>query len=244
MLIVGLLALPLLAGTFVSTGWSWGWDYLHRVPILWPCALLALTMVFCVPPLARCFLSFWDQLGSRFGRTRLAGPLVLALLSVAVFAAFPIATRIYGDSHTILRRHAAADLSVHLKELVSLGILTRGSAVFLLHDLLERLTGLTYERCYMVLSILCGGIFVFAHLRLAASLQGVVGWGRLAIAWIGLTDGANQLFFSHIENYAVPRLFACLFLIALTRSILMPDSRPRRIVLFLPLILAIFFHLQ
>ncbi len=240
----GLLALPLAVGAFASTGWSWGWDHLHRVPVAWPVMLAALATALAIPSLSRRFLSACDTLGGGLARNRLAVPLAAAALAAAAFAAFPIATRAYGDSHTILLHHTPAALATHARQFVSLGVATRGAAVYLLHDVLERLTGLSYEHCFMALSILSGVIFVAAHLRLAATLPGLAGWARLAIAWLGLTDGANQLFFGHVETYAIPRLFACLFLMALTRTSLDPDRPTRRLFLWLPLVAAIALHLQ
>jgi hypothetical protein len=70
----------------------------------------------------------------------------------------------------------------------------------------------------MLVSVLCGGFFLFSHTRLAARIPGISPSVRTIILWLGLTDGGAQLFFGHVENYTVPRLFACLFLIDVTRS--------------------------
>lgn len=79
---------------------------------------------------------------------------------------------------------------------------------------------------YRLVSSLCGAAFVLLHLRLAATLPGLHGWARAAIAWLGLVDGANQLFFGHVENYTLPRLAATWFLISLAPLLLAPPERP------------------
>ena len=240
-----LLGAPLAAGAFVSTGWSWGWDHLHRVPAWWPLALAALLVLLVVPAARARFLAAVDRAGLQLARHPRALPLAIALAALALFLLRPIATLMYGDSQAILNHHAPGDLALHLRRVFSTDVQMRGAAVSLLHDVVERLTGLPYRACYRVVSALCGGLFVYAHLRLAATLPGLRGWARAAIAWLGLADGANQLFFGHVENYTVPRLLAALFLLAVVRSVLAPTAgRRRRWGLGAALAGAIVLHLQ
>lgn len=243
---VSLLAAPLVAGAFGSTGWSWGWDHLHRVPVAWPLALLLLAVALAVPGVSRRFLAAVDAAGDALARRPLLGPMLLGAAALAAFAMFPIATRMYGDSLTILNRHGPGDLDLHLRRLLDPGLASRGAAVALLHDMLERASGLSYEACYRLLSALCGGAFVFLHVRLAATLPGLRGWARAAIVWLGLVDGANQLFFGHVENYAVPRLLATVFLMLAARRLLAPPAppAPRRALALLPLAGAVVLHAQ
>ncbi|MBK8164873.1 MAG: hypothetical protein IPK64_02795 [bacterium] len=241
-----LLAAPLVAGAFGSAGWSWGWDHLHRVPGAWPLALLLLAVASGAPGVARRLLAAAEATGDALARRPLLGPALLAAAALAAFAALPIATRMYGDSLTILNRHGPGDLDLHLRRLLDPGLASRGAAVSLLHDVLERASGLSYETCYRLLSSLCGGAFVFLHVRLAATLPGLQGWARTAIVWLGLVDGANQLFFGHVENYAVPRLLATVFLVLAVRRLLVPPTAPtpRRALVLLPLAGAVVFHAQ
>lgn len=243
--VAALLGAPLVAGAFVSTGWSWGWDHLHRVPAAWPLLLLALLVALGVPGVRARFLALAEAGGEGLARRPVAVPLVIASVALALFLLRPIATLMYGDSQAILNHHTAGDLALHLKRVFSTDVQMRGAAVSLLHDGCERLTGLPYRTCYRLLSALCGALFVFAHLRLAATLPGLRGWARSAIAWLGLTDGANQLFFGHVENYTVPRLLAALFLLAVVRAVLAPPAAWRqRLGALAALAGAIVLHLQ
>ncbi len=222
------LGAPLAVGAFVSTGWSWGWDHLHRAPAWWTLALAALLVLLVAPAARARFLALVDRAGLLLARHPRALPAGIALAALALFLARPIATLMYGDSQAILNHHTAGDLALHLRRVFSTDVQMRGAAVSLLHDVCERLTGLPYPTCYRVVSALCGGLFVYAHLRLAATLPGARGWARTAIAWLGLTDGANQLFFGHVENYTVPRLLAALFLISVVRTLTAPRAGGRR----------------
>lgn len=223
-------ALPLLAGATLphSPGWSWGWDHAHRLGPLAAAVFIALASAVLLPPVRRAILGGATRLGGAMERSPERVALAAALCALAAFAAFPIATRIYGDSRYILDDHAATGMATHWRRLASFGVQSRGSAVFLLHDLIEKATGLSYERSFQLVSTLCGAIFVFAHARFAGRLRGVAGWARWTILWIGLTDGANQLFFGHVEIYTVPRLFACLFLMRVTGDLLARDPSMAR----------------
>ena len=241
-----LLGAPLAAGAFGSTGWSWGWDHLHRVPPAWTLALVALALALCAPPARRRLLAGMDAAGDRLERHPRRGPLLTAAAALVAFVAFPVATPMYGDTLAILNHHGPGDLSLHLARILEPGVATRGSAVALLHDVVERLSGLSYESCYRLVSALCGAVFVLLHLRLAATLPGLRGWARATIAGLGLVDGANQLFFGHVENYAVPRLAAAWFLVLLVPQLLAPPAPPsrRRALAYVPLGVAILLHAQ
>ncbi len=243
---VCLLGVPLVAGAFGTTGWSWGWDHLHRVPVAWPLALLALAAALCAAPWRARLLAMADAAGEGLERRPRLLPAIAAAAALATFLAFPIATRMYGDTLAILNHHGPGDLSLHLARVLEPGVATRGSAVALLHDVVERLSGLSYESCYRLVSALCGAAFVLLHMRLAATLPGLRGWSRATIAGLGLVDGANQLFFGHVENYAVPRLAATWFLVALVPRLLAPPAPPsaRRSLAYLPLVIAILLHWQ
>lgn len=243
---VALLGAPLAAGAFGATGWSWGWDHLHRVPAAWPVTLALLAAAVAVPAWRARLLTAWDAGGEVLARRSRLVPACAAMVALAAFLAFPIATRMYGDTLAILNHHGPDDLARHLGRVLEPGIATRGSAVALVHDLVERASGLSYLASHRLVSALCGAAFALLHMRLAATLPGLHGWARATIAWLGLVDGANQLFFGHVENYGLPRLAATWYLVSLAPILLAPPARPslRRVRAHLPLVLAVFLHWQ
>ncbi|MBK7190411.1 MAG: hypothetical protein IPH86_17515 [bacterium] len=196
------------------------------MPAAWPLGLALLSAVLCIPAWRRRFLSSWTASGDVLARHPLLFPVVVAAMALGAFLAFPVATRMYGDTLAILNHHGPDDLARHLGRVLEPGIATRGSAVALVHDLVERATGLSWLASYRLVSSLCGAAFVLLHLRLAATLPGLHGWARATIAWLGLVDGANQLFFGHVENYTLPRLAATWFLVSLAPLLLAPPERP------------------
>ncbi|MBD3160967.1 MAG: hypothetical protein GF346_02280, partial [Candidatus Eisenbacteria bacterium] len=145
-----LLAVPLAAGALFSAGGTWGFDHLHRLPVWVGAGLLLLTVAVWIPPGRRVVERAAGAIGRRLEAAPLRLPLLLALLGGALFALLPIATRIYGDSRYILDDHAPGNLMVHLEKMLTFGLLARGRAGFALHDLLSRLSGLTYEQTFQL----------------------------------------------------------------------------------------------
>jgi|GEM_PF-4439448 len=241
------LAAPLVVGAFVGGGWAWGWDHLHRAGPIWTVVLLALGAALWIPAISRRVDRWFERFGDAFTPGRGHAPAVLALLGLGAFAAFPIATRMYGDSKVIVDDHTPQHLAIYIDRMLSFGVLQRGSANFALHDVLSRLSGLSFEKTFMLLSVLCGGVFLLMYARMTARLPCLSGWARAVILWIAITDGANQMFFGHVESYIVPRLFEALFLIEVVRSLLGEPARPSRGARARTILwfgLAVIFHLQ
>jgi hypothetical protein len=238
------LAAPLVAGAFVSTGWSWGWDHLGRMGPLWSAIVLAIGAVVWVPRVRHELERAADRIGREMVHRPAAFSLACGVVAIVLFASFPIATRIYGDSRYILDDYRPTNLAVHVRRMLTFSLEARGTATFVLHELVASLLKISFERSYMLVSVVCGGIFVWAHARFAGSIPSRAAWARTAILWLGLTDGASQLFFGHVENYTIVRLFECLFLMEVVSDLLGTPSRGRRLRAVLWFVLAVFFHSQ
>lgn len=242
-----LLASPIVAGAFVAGGWAWGWNHLHYAGPVWTAALLLLGAALWIPPLSARMDRVFQSIGSWIQRGGLREAGIPALLGVAAFAAFPIATRMYGDSKVIVEDHTPQHLAIYIHRMLGFGVLQRGSANFAFHDVLSRITGMSFERTFMIVSVLCGGIFLFALARLIQRIPSISGWTGAVILWLGATDGANQMFFGHVESYIVPRLFEALFLMEVVGSLVMEprgQTRATRARAILWFALAVVFHLQ
>ncbi len=238
------LAAPFVVGAFRSFGWSWGWDHLGRTSPIWSTLVIAIGVAAWLPRFRAGLERGAEGIGGAMARRPVVTAVVLGAAALALFASFPIATRIYGDSRYILDDYRASNLAIHVRRMLTFSLEARGSASFVLHELVTRLLGTSFERSIMLVSILCGGIFVAAHSRFAATLPAAGTWARAAILWLGVTDGATQLFFGHVENYTVVRLFECLFLMEVVGALLATPSRGRRARAIVWFALAVFFHSQ
>jgi hypothetical protein len=247
LLVFLILVAPVVGGAFVTAGWAWGWNHLHYAGPVWTAVLFLVGAALWIPAVSDMCDGAFDWIGARLNRDGVQGAVIFALIGIAAFAAFPIATRMYGDSKVIVEDHTPQHLAIYIHRMLSFGVLQRGSANFAFHDVLSRLTGLSFERTFMLVSALSGGVFLFAYVRLAQRLPTASGWARAVILWLGITDGANQMFFGHVESYVVPRLFEILFLIEVLRSLMMEPERPSRSTrarTILWFALAVLFHLQ
>jgi hypothetical protein len=203
-------------------------------------ALLALA-------LTRVTTSAWERavvaIGERLKPDARRLAIALGLAAATVCFAFPIATRAYGDSLVFLKYHGADTLSIYLGDLASLGIRFRGALVLALHEVLARLTHVDLASAYRLTGAACAGVFLFAHARFASGLPASPAI-RALVLWLGVVDGANALFFGHVETYAVPRLFACLFLMRMTSALLSPVPARVRAPDLILLGLALVCHMQ
>lgn len=237
-------ALPVVLGAFLSAGWSWGFDHLQRAPAEWRVIVLALLPLGLFPSVRDAIVRGAEWTGEGLRRRPLGAPLMIGGAAALLYAAFPIATRVYGDSLVFIRYQTPDSLADALRHLAHPGVRFRGSAVLAVHELLARSTGLGLAETYRVVGALCGGAFVFALARLAGRLPGIADWKRAAILWIGVADGANQLFFGHVETYALPRLFTALFLARVVLTLADPETHRPRVRDLGWLLLAMLFHLQ
>lgn len=238
------LAAPLAAGAFFSTGWSWGWDHLGRMGPLWSAIVLAIGAGVWLPQVRRTIERAAEAIGEELARRPAAFAIAGGVVAIVLFASFPIATRIYGDSRYILDDYKPTNLAVHVRRMLTFSLEARGTATFVLHELVASIFKISFERSYMLVSAVCGGIFVAAHTRFAGSIPARASRARAAILWLGVTDGASQLFFGHVENYTIVRLFECLFLMEVVSDLLGARSRGRRPRAIVWFVLAVFFHSQ
>ena len=237
-------AFPLLAGCVFRTDWSWGWDHLSRTPTWWRALVCLLFVLAWISPTARGIGSASDRLGASLERSPRAWALGLFAVGALLFAAFPLATQVYGDSLVILRYGASDRILDYLRTELARGVQLRGSLVNALHVLISLGTGLSLLHSYRLVEAIAGGLFLFVNTRLAARLPGPTPGVRALIVWLVLVDGANQLFFGHVETYALPRLFAAVFLVRLLLSLHDPEHHPPRPRDFVWLGIAILLHVQ
>jgi hypothetical protein len=104
----------------------------------------------------------------------------------------------YGDTRSLLLQFSGRLLPwSSLFDLHDAEPLTR-----LVHQTVSRFTGLDLSTTYRILSCLAGGVFVRLLIGWVAGLTFDIP-GKLALIVGGLTLGANQLFFGHVENYTL-----------------------------------------
>jgi len=134
--------------------------------------------------------------------------LTLAILSLPIFWLFRIRHLNWGDANILVIGLSHPELTVIYN--------WQAPFTVFLHQRLWALVanpffGSGVDTVYALISILCGGVFVYVALRLAYDL-GKNGLQRALIAGFVMTSGSMQLFFGYVENYTVISLGIIIFL--------------------------------
>lgn len=158
--------------------------------------------------------AFWRRIRPAFAGLAWPGwlgralPLVIAGLSVIPFYLFRIRHLRWGDAYILANAIPHPDVQLTYVWQAPLDVFLHAR----LWQLADRLWGWPDPLpVYWAVSTLCGAVFVWAALRLAASL-GRDAAERLLTVGLLLTLGTMQLFFGYIENYSIMAVGVTLFL--------------------------------
>ena len=218
-LFCGVLYLCYCYAAIAPTGPVWGIHFIAYIPVALMLPLLVAGGLLLLPGIQR---SLYLRLTGLFSNTvdesavRLLAPAIVAIVSFFLFRAFAMNSDIYGDGINMIKWYgdnAAFDwnwitdvLSPHLldnKEALTVG----------LHRMVAHFFSLPIESSYRIVSALCGGLFVFVWILFTQRISN--GPLRAVLALLGVSTGAVQVFFGHVENYPFGILTSTLFLVTL-----------------------------
>ncbi len=234
--VLSFIVLAHLLSAYWGIPYLWGIHHLHFFPGYVAWILTAATLSLFITPVNRFLLKFLESilepLGKLLGGARRYPVFVAAgLLSIPVF--WLLRTRLFllGDGYFILGT-------------LPDGLITPAEPLDrAIHHLFYRLLtgvspGADVSLAYTILSVLCGGAFVFLILALSDRL-GKTGFQKTLIFCSLLSLGSIQLFFGYVESYTLLLLSLTLY-IAL--SILHLQGKISAALPFLALILSIALH--
>jgi hypothetical protein len=190
------LAWGVWPATYLPAGWRWGLALAAAGLVLWGDTLWQRTR----PAFAR-ILALLRWRGWVF-------PLLVAALSLIPFYLFRIRHLRWGDAYILSRAIPHPD--------VQLTYVWQAPLDVYLHARLWQFANRQWGwpdpiPVYWIVSALCGAVFVWVVLRLAATL-GRDRTERLMVAGLVLTLGTMQLFFGYIENYTIMAVGVMIFL--------------------------------
>ena len=211
-----LILLHLLA-LYVAPPYMWGVHFYHFYPawIGWILVLASLAML--IPGVSRSLYLKSDALAKKvkkpfdsMGQNK--SFLVLSLISLPVFWVFRSRLHLLGDGY--FRITDLPEGRLHLQEWLDAFI-----HLVVYRVMIKLIPSWTPEFTYAIISVLCGGAFVYLALKLSA-LLGRTGLGKVLI-FASLTSlGSIQLFFGYVESYSVLQvallayiLFSALYLL-------------------------------
>ena len=195
-----ILILSHLLTMYLAPAYMWGVHFYHFYPA-WIGWILTLGTLAILLPGVGGFLyermaTFARKISKPFG---LLGPnktnLILSLFSLPIFWILRTRFHLLGDGYFRIRDLPEGRL--HLQEWLD------GFIHLVAHRVMIKIIpAWTSELTYSIISILCGGVFVFLALNLC-SLLARTGVGKVLIFFFLISLGSIQLFFGYVESYSI-----------------------------------------
>jgi len=211
-----LILLHLLA-LYAAPAYMWGVHFYHFYPawIGWILVLASLAML--IPGVSSSLYLKFDALAKKvkkpfdsMGQNK--SFLVLSLISLPIFWVFRSRLHLLGDGY--FRITDLPEGRLHLQEWLDAFI-----HLIVYRVMIKLIPGWTPELTYAIISVLCGGAFVYLALKLSAVL-GKTGLGKSLIFFSLISLGSIQLFFGYVESYSILQvallayiLFSALYLL-------------------------------
>ena len=204
-------------GSFSPTSFLWGMNHLAFFQPAARYSFLLLAFAFAIPLVYRPLVRFIESVIDWLARSRWNSAVTLIPLGGAaafLFYYFRISTDMYGDSRTLLTLLAGKTYS--LADLFRLDIANVGDAEYrepltrLIHQSIANLFHLDLKYTFQIMSALSGGFFIIMFTSFVLRLEGPKTW-KVVFLVVGLTCGANQLFFGHVEDYTL--IYLCIVLL-------------------------------
>jgi Flp pilus assembly protein TadD len=215
---------------YVAPAFMWGIHFYHFYPawIGWMLALLSLTLLIpgvgehvylrleaITQKISRPFIS-WGQ-NKTFA--------LLSVLSLPVFWFFRTRRHFLGDG--MFRILELPKGRIHLQEWLD------GFIHVIFYRTMHRLAPFwTPELTYSVISILCGGLFVFLALKLSF-LLGKSNFAKVLIFSFLITLGSVQLFFGYVESYTILQVVLLAYVLSAAKFLLGKTSIVPVLVIFM-----------
>ncbi len=196
----GVLILLHLVTIYIASAYMWGVHFYHFFPAWIGWALTLASLALLIPSVGYFLSVKSEKLAGRIKRPFSAlGEsktfLILSILSLPVFWIFRTRLHLLGDGYFRIRDLPAGKL--HLQEWLD------GFTHLVVYRIMHNLNASwTPELTYSVISILCGGMFVFLALKLSSFL-GKTGVGKVLIFFFLVSLGSVQLFFGYVESYSI-----------------------------------------
>jgi tetratricopeptide (TPR) repeat protein len=211
-----ILILSHLVTMYAAPAYMWGIHFYHFFPAWLGWVLTLATLTILIPGVGEFFFERLEAFAERMRKPFVEWSenrtfFLLSILALPVFWILRSRLHLLGDGYFRI-----GDLPVgrlHLQEWLD----------GLIHLMIYRVMGKlipswTPELTYSIVSILCGGLFVFLALKLA-SLLARTDFGKVLIFFSLISLGSMQLFFGYVESYTILQVallayvfFAALFL--------------------------------
>ncbi|KPL00955.1 MAG: hypothetical protein AMJ91_02285 [candidate division Zixibacteria bacterium SM23_73_3] len=195
-----ILILSHLLTMYIAPTYMWGVHFYHFFPdwIGWILTLVTLTIL--IPGVAEYLYEKFEALAKKIKKPFVGWGenktfLILSFLSLPIFWIFRTRFHLLGDGY--FRIIDLPKGKLHLQEWLD------GFIHLVIYRVMTKLIPTwTPELTYSIISILCGGVFVFLALKLS-SLLGKTDLGKVLVFFFLISLGSIELFFGYVESYSI-----------------------------------------
>jgi tetratricopeptide (TPR) repeat protein len=226
---MAVLILLHLLTMYAAPAYMWGIHFYDFYPVWLGWILVALSLALLIPGVAESLYPKLDALARKVKKpfdsmSQNKSFFILSLLSLPVFWIFRNALHVLGDGY--FRITDLPEGRLHLQEWLDAFI------HLVVYRIMVKLTpSWTPEFTYAIISVLCGGFFVFLALKLSA-LLGRTGLGKTLIFFSLISLGSVQLFFGYVESYSVLQVVLLAYILFSARYLLQRVSIVPALVAF------------
>jgi len=197
---VALLILLHLLTMYVAPAYIWGVHFYHFYPAWIGWILVLASLAILIPAVSESLYRKFDALAEKVKKpfdsmSQNRSFFVLSLLSLPVFWVFRSRLHLLGDGY--FRITDLPEGRLHLQEWLDAFI-----HLVVYRIMVKLIPVWTPELTYAIISVLCGGAFVYLALKLSA-LLGKTGLGKTLIFFSLISLGSVQFFFGYVESYSV-----------------------------------------
>ena len=197
---MAILILSHLLTIYLAPAYMWGVHFYHFYPVWIGWILVALSLIILIPGVSESLYAKFEALVRKakkpfdsLGQNK--SFLILSLLSLPIFWVFRSKLHLLGDGY--FRITDLPEGRLHLQEWLDAFI-----HLVVYRIMVKLIPNWSPEFTYSIISVLCGGVFVFLALKLSA-LLGKTGLGKVLIFFSLISLGSIQLFFGYVESYSI-----------------------------------------
>ncbi len=185
---------------YVAPAYMWGVHFYHFYPIWLGWVLVLLSLIILIPGVGEFLYPKLETLAQKIKRLFISSGqnktfFILSFLSLPIFWVFRNKLHLLGDGY--FRITDLPEGRLHLQEWLDAFI-----HLVVYQMMVKLIPSWSPEFTYAIISVLCGGVFVFLALKLSVLLR-KTGLGKVLIFFSLISLGSIQLFFGYVESYSI-----------------------------------------
>jgi len=197
---MAILILSHVVTMYLAPAYMWGIHFYHFYPVWIGWILVLVSLAIMIPGIGEFLYRKFETLAQKIKKPLASTGqnktfFILSFLSLPIFWIFRSKLHLLGDGY--FRITDLPEGRLHLQEWLDAFI-----HLVVYRVMVKLIPNWTPEITYSIISVLCGGVFVFLALKLSV-LLGKTGLGKVLIFFSLISLGSIQLFFGYVESYSI-----------------------------------------